>query len=86
MLDSMTHAQFDEWCAKDLVEPIGTPRKLTEAVARLGVMIAAINGHEVQESHFMPWNPDEEKTRDLTRAESAAAITAQLQIANAVNR
>jgi hypothetical protein len=55
MLDRMTHAQFDEWCAKDLIEPIGTSGT-NEILTRLAMMIAGYLGQEdVKPSAFAWW-------------------------------
>ena len=80
MLDSMTHAQFDEWCAKDLVEPIGTPRPLCSVLTKIGMIISAFAGFETEESYFMPWIPLKDKDERLTAKESGKAITAHLQM------
>jgi hypothetical protein len=80
MLDSMTHRQFDEWCAKDHIEPIGTPQGLADILTKLGTMIAAIMGQTVKDSYFMPWVIDQ-PPEPLNRSESAAAITVALQFA-----
>lgn len=51
----MTHAQFDEWCAKDLIEPIGTSGT-NEILTRLAMMIAGYLGQEdVKPSAFAWW-------------------------------
>lgn len=86
MLNSMTSQQFDEWCAKDLIEPIGTPYGLADLIAKIGVMIAAMGGHEVTESNFAAWYPAKTQTQELTRKESAVVLTAHLQgLAREVN-
>lgn len=55
MLDRMTHEQFDEWCAKDLIEPIGT-RGTNEILTRLAMMVAGFLGQEdVSPSAFAWW-------------------------------
>lgn len=55
MLSRMTHAQFDEWCAKDLIEPIGS-RGTNDILVRLAVMIATKLGQEdVQPAAFAWW-------------------------------
>lgn len=87
MLDSMTQSQFDEWCAKDMIEPIGTPHGLAGVITRLAMMTASINGNETTERDFMPWLPINrlQDIGELTREESARAITAALQFASGVN-
>jgi hypothetical protein len=58
MLSTMTHAQFDEWCAFDLIEPIGE-RGTNDILARLAVMIASYLGQkEAKESMFAWWKKD----------------------------
>tara|TARA_R110000868_G_scaffold411504_1_gene704790 strand:- start:700 stop:984 length:285 start_codon:yes stop_codon:yes gene_type:complete len=80
MLDSMTHAQFDEWCAKDLVEPIGTPTAMGSVLAKIGMIISAFAGFETEENYFMPWIPPKDHDKTLTAKESGKAITAHLQM------
>lgn len=51
----MTHTQFDEWCAKDLIEPIGS-RGTNEILTRLAMMIAGFLGQEnVSPTAFAWW-------------------------------
>jgi len=76
----MTHEQFDEWCAKDLVEPIGTSRPLCSVMAKIGMIISAFAGFETEENYFMPWIPAKDKDVKLTAKESAKAITSHLQM------
>lgn len=55
MLDRMTHAQFDEWCAKDVIEPIGS-RGTNDILTKLAMMIAGFLGQEdVSPSAFAWW-------------------------------
>lgn len=53
MLESMSPEQFDEWCAKDEVEPIGY------ASQTLGMIVHLIYSYMSSESpdaeQFMPW-------------------------------
>jgi hypothetical protein len=54
MLESMTPEQFDEWCAKDAVEPIGY------ASQTLGMIVHLLYSYMSQDSStdpamFMPW-------------------------------
>jgi|GEM_PF-956959 hypothetical protein len=54
MLDSMTPAQFDEWCVKDQVEPIGY------SAQALGMIAWFIHSYLASDSDataqdFMPW-------------------------------
>ena len=55
MLDSMSPQQFDEWAAKDLIEPIGHVNQMAGFIA---YAIAAYMGGKNSESDpidFMPW-------------------------------
>ena len=66
MLASMTHQQFDEWCAKDLIEPIGN-HGTNEILVRLCCMIAAYLGQDSPKKNaFAPWmiEPEEEPVSD----------------------
>ena len=76
----MTHEQFDEWCAKDLVEPIGTSTHECSVLAKIGMIISAFAGFETEETYFMPWLPFKTKETQLTAKQSATAITAHLQM------
>ena len=55
MLDSMSPQQFDEWIAKDLIEPIGHVNQMAGFIA---YAIAAYMGGKDAEAKpvdFMPW-------------------------------
>lgn len=55
MLDSMTHEQFAEWCAKDIIEPIGASGT-NDILSRIGVLIAMYMGNkEADETLFQHW-------------------------------
>ena len=56
MLDGMTHEQFNEWCLKDRVEPIGE-EATRHILALIGVTIARSFGgaKDVTVENFMPW-------------------------------
>lgn len=56
MLDGMTPKQFDEWCLKDRVEPIGEEAS-RHILALIGVTIARSFGgaKDVTVENFMPW-------------------------------
>lgn len=41
----MTHRQFAEWCAKDIIEPIGQSGT-QDILAKIGVLIAAFMGNK----------------------------------------
>lgn len=79
MLDSMSPQQFDEWCAKDLIEPIGGSRTIELLLAKVCQMVAGALGVELTISDLMPWcQPARE--RALSPRQSAAAITAALKM------
>lgn len=60
MLAGMSHAQFDEWIAKDIVEPIGSDGT-NSILAKIGVLIAAFMGQkEVTMKSFRYWDEDSE--------------------------
>lgn len=83
MLSEMTHQQFDEWCAKDMIEPIGTSEPMCLILTKIGRIISAFMGQELKDKDFMPWiakrtSPKAEKT--LSPRQSAVAIRSHLQI------
>ena len=54
MLDRMTPAQFEEWCVKDRVEPIGHNTHMTALLAYfVQQYMAAGKGQPIEE--FLPW-------------------------------
>lgn len=58
MLSGMTHAQFNEWYAKDIIEPIGNSGT-HDILARIGVLIAMYMGNkDARESLFKAWEQD----------------------------
>jgi hypothetical protein len=58
MLDGMTHEQFDEWCAKDCIEPIGHGGT-HDILARIGYLVAQFMGaKDVEEKTFAWWRED----------------------------
>lgn len=64
MLSGMSHKQFDEWCAKDIVEPIGTAGT-NEILMRLAMVVAILAGHkEAKVSDFATWVTTTEKPSD----------------------
>lgn len=80
MLSRMSHAEFTEWCAKDLIEPIGM-HGTNEILVRLAVMIAAYLGQEgVTKNAFAPWMIDDDKLKDPASDDVAIAA---LQMAGA---
>lgn len=78
----MSHEQFDEWCAKDMIEPIGSMQPVCDILTKIGKIIAAFMGHEMEESHFMPWIKKKSKRAmsQLTPRQSAVAITNHLRM------
>lgn len=66
MLESMTPAQFAEWCAKDLVEPIGN-RGATDILAMLAAMVAnavgakSAGGGKLRPEDFAYWKETPEQ-------------------------
>ena len=83
MLSKMTHQQFDEWCAKDMIEPIGTSQETCRILTKIGRMIAAFMGQEMKEKDFMPWLSKQSKRRKpkaLTPNQSVFAIRTHLQM------
>lgn len=74
MLDSMTHDEFHEWCAKDLIEPIGNAGT-NEILARLAVMIAVYLGNtEAKKSAFAPWMWTEKEEEPVSDDVAIAAL------------
>lgn len=60
MLSRMTHEQFNEWMAKDIVEPIGSDSTNT-ILAKIGVLIAAFMGNkDVTMQSFRYWDTESE--------------------------
>lgn len=84
MLSEMTHQQFDEWCAKDIIEPIGTSEPICRILTKIGRMIAAFMGQEMKDKDFMPWISKRAKRKEhqasLSPRQSAAAISSHLQM------
>jgi hypothetical protein len=75
MLESMTHQEFDEWCAKDMIEPIGN-RGTNEILARLCVLIASYLGQkEAKKEAFAPWMRDPKKEKPVSESVAIAALT-----------
>ena len=64
MLSGMSHEQFDEWCAKDIVEPIGTAGT-NEILMRFAMVVAISAGHkDVKMDDFATWLKTKEKPAD----------------------
>lgn len=83
MLSQMSHEQFDEWCAKDLIEPIGTNDSTCRILTKIGRIIAAFMGQEMKDKDFMPWIAKHKKrsnTQALSPKQSAVAISTHLRM------
>ena len=66
MLDEIGPAQFEEWCKKDEIEPIGQPRMLGMIAYFLATQIF---DEKPEPSDFMPWLAYEPKpTHDNAKA------------------
>ena len=63
MLDGMSTKQFDEWCAKDAVEPIGL-ESVRAILAQMAMIVANFAGVKMASADFMPWDKIDE---DLTQ-------------------
>jgi hypothetical protein len=75
MLARMTHVQFEEWHAKDLIEPIGN-HGTNEILARLCVLIATYLGQkDVKKSAFAPWMVEPKKDKPVADDVAIAALT-----------
>jgi hypothetical protein len=60
----MTHAQFNEWYAKDIIEPIGHAGT-HDILARIGVLIAMYMGNkDATEDMFKWWHKEHDRTAD----------------------
>jgi hypothetical protein len=79
MLERMSEQQFNEWCAYDLLEPIGTT-PVNEILSRIGAIISAFAGHAVDPEDFMPWSKRKVEAK-LSPKQSRAFVAQQLQIA-----
>ena len=56
MLDAMTHAEFDMWCAYDLIEPIGHGKRMLGFIARaLAVYMGNKDSDDDLNAAFTPW-------------------------------
>lgn len=83
MLSEMSHQQFDEWCAKDMIEPIGTSEPVCRILTKIGRTIAAFMGQETKDKDFMPWIANRTKRKaekQLTPRQSAVALRSHLQM------
>ncbi len=81
MLSKMSHEQWNEWLAKDLIEPIGSG-PVTDLLAKIGRMIAAFMGTDLQESDLLPWKKPRKQQQQALRGKQAAAfVNQQLRLA-----
>ena len=72
MLDEMTPGQFDEWRAKDIIDPIGH-RGTQEILAMIGAMLAgAFGSKDITPDSFMYWRQDKKPAK--TKANHDAAM------------
>ena len=69
MLDGMTPEQFEEWCAKDEVEPIGHATRMLGLIAYLITAHMSGDESEIDPLEFMPW----EKNRPTKGHDNEAA-------------
>jgi hypothetical protein len=70
----MTHDEFHEWCAKDLIEPIGNAGT-NEILARLAVMIAVYLGNaDAKKSAFAPWMWNKKEEEPVSDDVAIAAL------------
>lgn len=62
MMDSMTHEQFDWWCAKDEIEPIGHSTRMLGYIASLlsAALGVKATSDEICQA-FTPWVDDNYK-------------------------
>lgn len=74
-MDRMTHAQFDEWCAKDLIEPIGSSGT-NEILTRLAMMIAGFLGQEDVSPAAFAWWIESKKDKPVEDDVAIAALEA----------
>jgi hypothetical protein len=79
MLSRMTPKEWQEWRAKDLIEPIGTDVRVCEILTKIALMMAGMLGIEADEFAFMPWKKTEKSEEKLTAKQSRAFITTQIK-------
>mgnify|MGYP003629786907 CR=1 FL=1 len=73
VLDSMTPQQFDEWCVRDSIVPIGHTRKMLAYIAWL--IASYVSREKIEPKSLMPWlqftntdQPDNAQARDLLKS------------------
>jgi hypothetical protein len=83
----MSHEQFAEWCAKDMIEPIGSMQPVCEVLAKIGGMLAAYLGFEFKEADFMPWlKVSKQKSQQkLSPRQAITTITTHLRMLAGAN-
>jgi len=70
MLENMSTKQFDEWCAKDSIEPIGL-ESVRAILAQLAMIVSNFAGVKMTPADFMPWvKVDEDLTQEALKANS----------------
>ena len=55
MLDRMTPEEFDGWCAKDTIEPIGYSSRMLGLIAFMLASYMSGSDAEIDPNDFMPW-------------------------------
>ena len=76
MLERMSHEQFAEWCAKDIIEPIGQSGT-HDILAKIGMLIARYMGNEdACEEMFAHWREKTEAVADADTVFSTLEATA----------
>ena len=64
----MTHEQFNEWIAKDIIEPIGHAGTHS-ILAKIGVLISSFLGSkDVTMQSFLYWAENEDKPAEIETA------------------
>lgn len=76
MLDRMTHEQFQEWAAKDRIEPIGT-EKICWVIAGFAATVSNQLGAESVPADFIPWAKRGKKRAVVMSPNDAAAAMNQ---------
>jgi len=66
MLESMSPEQFDEWCAKDAVEPIGYASQTLGMIVHL-IYSYMTHDSSVDPSMFMPWTKHQSEAANGNR-------------------
>ena len=80
MLETMSPDEFNEWCIKDAIEPIGYHNQMLGLIAWF--LHSYLAGDEsVPSEHFMPWLRYADKPKHSAKAagDALALIAAQAQ-------